>query len=459
MPSRIATTRLRAGLTCIVTGLVLSWAGRAWTANGQDEPDAGRWKTWAIPSGNAVEIPAPPDATATALEIRELKTQLAHDAAGLERIAYWDRGWPGYRWQEIALAESQKDPKPFILRTMALVSVAINDATVAAWHAKYKYSRARPSDVDPTIEPAAAVPRSPSYPSEHAVVAAATSDVLSYIFPNSAALLAQQAEEAAQSRVAAGVQYPSDIKAGLVLGHQIGAAVIAHAKADRSDIPWDGKINTGPDLWGGTNPARVTLGNWNPWVLTSPSQFRPPPPPTKDSPQMAADLAEVMNFHRTPATRRTSYLWAVVPELREWIAITNLKIFESGISNNPPRAARAMSLVTVASIDSFIACFEAKFHYLAPRPFQVDASVDMLFPAPNHPSYPAAHGCGDVAAEAVLSYLFPRDAQYFRERAEEGAMSRLWAGIHFRSDIDAGLALGRSVGELVVARTSQDEKR
>jgi hypothetical protein len=178
MPSRIATTRLRAGLTCIVTGLVLSWAGRAWTANGQDEPDAGRWKTWAIPSGNAVEIPAPPDATATALEIRELKTQLAHDAAGLERIAYWDRGWPGYRWQEIALAESQKDPKPFILRTMALVSVAINDATVAAWHAKYKYSRARPSDVDPTIEPAAAVPRSPSYPSEHAVVAAATSDVL-----------------------------------------------------------------------------------------------------------------------------------------------------------------------------------------------------------------------------------------------------------------------------------------
>jgi choline dehydrogenase-like flavoprotein len=61
--------------------------------------------------------------------------------------------------------------------------------------------------------------------------------------------------------------------------------------------------------------------------------------------------------------------------------------------------------------------------------------------APNHPSYPAAHGCGDGAAEAVLSYLFPRDAAYFKARAEEGALSRIWAGIHFRSDIDAGLAL------------------
>jgi PAP2 superfamily protein len=80
-----------------------------------------------------------------------------------------------------------------------------------------------------------------------------------------------------------------------------------------------------------------------------------------------------------------------------------------------------------------------------------------LFPAPNHPSYPAAHGCGDGAAEAVLSYLFPRDAAYFKVRAEEGALSRIWAGIHFRSDIDAGLALGRSVGRLTVEQAMKDD--
>jgi hypothetical protein len=117
-----------------------------------------------------------------------------------------------------------------------------------------------------------------------------------------------------------------------------------------------------------------------------------------------------------------------------------------------------MALVLVANFDSFVSCFEAKYHYLAPRPFQIDPTVDMLFPAPNHPSYPAAHGCGDGASEVVLTYLFPHDAAFFRERAQEGAMSRLWAGIHFRSDIDAGLMLGRSVGQLVVTRTAQDDE-
>jgi hypothetical protein len=113
----------------------------------------------------------------------------------------------------------------------------------------------------------------------------------------------------------------------------------------------------------------------------------------------------------------------------------------------------------IASDDSFIGCFEAKYHYLAPRPFQMDSNVDMLFLAPNHPSYPAAHGCGDGAAEAVLSYLFPSDATYFKERAEEGALSRLWAGIHFRSDLDAGLKLGRSVGQLTVEKAAHDETK
>jgi hypothetical protein len=174
---------------------------------------------------------------------------------------------------------------------------------------------------------------------------------------------------------------------------------------------------------------------------------------------LAADLAEVKSFQRTPASRRTAYFWAVVPELREWIAITNLKLFESRLADDPPWAARAMALVMVASSDSFIACWEAKYHYLAPRPFQVDTSVDMAYPAPNHPSYPAAHGCGDGAAEVVLGSLFPRDAAFFMERAEEGAWSRLWAGIHFRSDIEAGLELGRSVGRLTLERGMRDEMK
>jgi membrane-associated phospholipid phosphatase len=398
-----------------------------------------------------------PDRERTRAEVREMKSRMVRDAETNARIAYWDRGWPGYRWQEIALSETQADPRFSIVHMMAIVSIAIQDATIATWHAKYRYSRPHPSDVDTTIEPAVLVPHSPSYPSEHAAVAAAAADVLSYIYPKSASELARRSQEAAESRVAAGVQFPSDVQAGLALGHEVGKAVIQRVKADRSDTPWDGKIETGPNTWAGTNPSGIMRRVWVPWVLTSADQFRPPPPPAPGSAQQLAELTEIRSFQRTPLSRRISYFWAVVPELREWIAITNLKIFESRMDDDPPWAARAMALVMIVTDDSFTTCFEAKYHYMTPRPFQMDPNVDMLFQAPNHPSYPAAHGCGDGAAESALSYLFPADAAFFKDRAEEGALSRLWAGIHYRSDIDAGLALGRSVGRLTVEKAKSDE--
>ena len=423
------------------------------------EPNAGNWHTWSISSGSVVSVPAPPDEAATRAEIGDLKARQAHDAETLDRIAYWDRGWPGYRWQEIALAEADADPTSVLSRTLALVSVAINDATVAAWNAKYQYARARPSDFDPTIEPAVAVPRSPSYPSEHAAVAAATADVLAYVFPKRAAALAQRAQEAAQSRIAAGVQYPSDTEAGLALGHQIGAAVVVYAKSDRSDTPWNGKIATGPNLWAGTNPILPMRGTWVPWVLASSDQFRPPPPPAPGSPQLITELAEVRDAQRTPERRRQAYFWNLVLEEREWLAMTNTKIFEARMADDAPWAARAVALVTVAFSDSYLACFEAKYHYVAARPFQLNPAIDVLFAAPSHPSYPSGHACGVGAAEAVLSHLFPGDAELFQQRAVESSWARLWAGIHFRNDLEAGLTLGRAVGRLTVERAASDEAR
>jgi hypothetical protein len=177
-------------LRAILTGAALAaiWTGPVWAEQipSQLEPNAGKWRTWAITSGSAIAVPAPPDAAATAAEIQDLKAQLGNGSTTFDRVAYWDRGWPGYRWQEIALSESEKDARPLLWRTMTLVSVAIHDATVAAWHAKYQYSRPRPSDVDATIQPIVPVPNSPSYPSEHAAVAAAAAEVLAYIFPSDA---------------------------------------------------------------------------------------------------------------------------------------------------------------------------------------------------------------------------------------------------------------------------------
>src|SRR5262249_44446269 len=123
---------------------------------------------------------------------------------------------------------------------------------------------------------------------------------------------------------------------------------------------------------------------------------------------------------------------------------------------NPPRAARAYALVAVAGYEGMVAAFDAKYAYWAPRPIHVDPTVTTLLPTYNHPSYPSAHSTIIGATSEVLAYLFPRDAHLFRSCADERAASRVWAGIHFRSDCDAGLALGRGVGQQIVQRAMSD---
>ena len=86
-------------------------------------------------------------------------------------------------WSEIAVAEQLKvcPPEQIAARDLALMHIAIYDATVAAWDSKYAYKRPRPSEVDPSIVPLVAVPRSPAFPSEHAAVSGAASEVLAYV--------------------------------------------------------------------------------------------------------------------------------------------------------------------------------------------------------------------------------------------------------------------------------------
>ena len=73
---------------------------------------------------------------------------------------------------------------------------------------------------------------------------------------------------------------------------------------------------------------------------------------------------------------------------------------------------------------------------------------------PNFPSYPSGHACSAGAFDAVLGHFFPKERTEFTRIAEEQAMSRLYGGIHYRFDDDAGLALGR-----VVARNAVERER
>src|SRR5205085_1253509 len=108
------------------------------------------------------------------------------------------------------------------------------------------------------------------------------------------------ADEAGRSRVLAGVQYPSDIKAGFDLGRAVAAKAVERGKSDGSDAPWTGSVPSEVGKWNGTTPITPLAGTWKTWVLKSGNEFRPGPPPAYDSAQEKAELADVEAFQRTP---------------------------------------------------------------------------------------------------------------------------------------------------------------
>src|SRR5262249_4920369 len=89
--------------------------------------------------------------------------------------------------------------------------------------------------------------------------------------------------------------------------------------------------------------------------------------------------------------------------------------------------------------------FEAKYFYWYIRPPQADPLITLPIGMPPHPSYPSAHSCASGAFTKVLARAFPSERRRMAKIAEEASLSRVYAGIHYRFDMEAGLALGRSV--------------
>jgi membrane-associated phospholipid phosphatase len=430
----------------------------AGTLMAQVEPGAGKWKTWVIPSGDALRLAAPPDSHVTARELQQVKDCISQrDQATLAKIDYWDAGSPGYRWMQLAQQSvvSAGLPTPLQTRALALVAAAISDATVAAWDSKYAYNRLHPSQLDPTIAPVVAVPQNPSYPSEHAAAAGAAAAVLEYLFPDQTAVLADMASEAATSRVMAGVAFPSDAFGGLDLGERVGKAVIAIAQNDGSGHPFNGSYPPTPGVWSSSTPVSPLAGSWKPWVLTSAQDFRLPPPPTLGSDAANEQYAAVKNLNHTNPVNHLAWFWQP-GFFQPWLQQLDLEIFQNHLDTDAPRAARAYAYETIAQHDATLACWDTKYTYLELRPSQADPTIPTLFANPQHPGYPSGHACASGASAAVMSTLFPNDAQLFTSMANDAGTSTFDAGIHTQLDVSEGLKLGTQVGQKIAARALAD---
>ncbi|WP_172826016.1 phosphatase PAP2 family protein [Friedmanniella luteola] len=453
------------------------------------EPTAGTWKTWVLSSGTEIPVKPPPRGQAARRDLDAvLRAAAARTDETLEQISFWDTGSPGFRWNQIGAQLLVANPAPDTFRVVTYLNLAIYDATIAAWAWKQHYRRQRPSGE--RLRTAVDTPRSPSYPSEHGAAAGAAVGVLSHFYPDQAAALAERAAEHAASRVAAGVEHPSDFKAGYALGRAVGAKV-ARARIDGDgfdkpyrgdpDVPYPGGDGSYPVLPKDEGYIQLVIGEWKPLLIGDVTAFRSPPPPAKGSAERAAEVAEVKNYpRRKQADFAELFFWAQDPAGRPepdsgafvnaaqaafYYAVDvafivlediNQKIHEYKLDANPPRAARTYALTFAAMLDAYIACWNAKYHYLVGRPIHFDPTIDTLWTTYPVAAYPSGHSCNLTAPATVLGYLFPRDAHYFLSRAKENAASRLWAGIHFRSDFEAGVAMGQEVGRAVIEHAKAD---
>jgi hypothetical protein len=329
-----------------------------------------------------------------------------------------------------------------------LLGTAIFDATIAAWDSKYAHDRRRPFLSNGKIKAYAPKPESPSYPCEHSVAAGVAVTLISHFYPNMADSAKRMADQAMASRIAAGVAFPSDTRAGFELGKKIAEKEIALTSDFVTKKQWDGKAPGTAGVWTGKNPMLPMAGFSKTVVLDSASQYRPGPPP-----DFAKDMEELKNFKQTFRSRANAWYYASQNTNDE---VLNKKIFEHNVHLNPPQAARIYAAAAVAYHDAFVACFDAKYAYWGIRPDQYDPTFQPLFPSPPFPGYPSGHAVMSGVVGNLFPYFFPAEQKLFAKIAKDGAESRFHAGIHFRTDNDAGLELGRRVAEEVIEHLDAD---
>ncbi len=413
----------------------------------QTESNAGNWRTWFISSGKDYRLPSP---SSYKKEIDQVISAQQHlDSAAMQQIIFWNAGAPGYRWQSLMSKLWFMDTSYNGVLANMLLSVAIYDATIAAWDTKLAYNRPRPFSANEKIKAYAPKPESPSYPCEQSVAAGVAVAIFSHFYPFLTDSVNHMAQRLMASRIAAGVAFPSDTRDGFELGKRIAEKEMEYTKDFMPKVAWDRKIPQGPQNWKGEDPMFPLAGTSKTVVLTSGSQFRPPPPP-----DFAKDMAELKNFKQTFRSQSNAFFYA--SQNFFWNDVLDKKIWEYNLHTNPPRAARIYAVAAIGMYDGFIACWDAKYAYWGIRPEQYDTSFHPIIPAPPFPGYPSGHAALSAGDAELFSFFFPADAAYFRKKAKDAAESRFQAGIHFRTDNDVAVELGKKVAAAIIEKVKTD---
>jgi hypothetical protein len=373
-------------------------------------------------------------------------------------------------WNRIMLTTTASQ-NPFAqARVAAITQLAVFEAVNACTH---------------RYEPYLGTVFAPYGASPHAAAVTAAHGVLKNYFPEAAATL-----DAARAQSLAAIPAGRSKSDGIAVGEAAAAAMIL-ARANDGSTPPETFLpaSADPGVWQPTPPAfgPGVLLHWRnvtPFGIASADQFRSEPPPSLTSRRYGKAYREVMAVGRVDSDARpqdrtdVARFFAAASAGYAWnTAVQQASIAARlSISEN----ARAFALLNMAIVDATVAVMETKYHYVFWRPVTAiragdtddnpdtdpDGGWTPLITTPSFPSYPSAHASASYAARRVAEALFPPRRQTFalshaavpgvvlrytsfRELTDDIDDARVYGGIHFRFDQQAGGRQGRRVGRYV----------
>ena len=343
------------------------------------------------------------------------------------------------------------------------------------------------------VKPKVHVPALPE-----AAVAAAAHDVLVALYPAQAGELDQQYAD----YLGAIPGHHEGKLNGIAVGQQTAAGILALRANDGRDAgPGWTPPPPGPGIWQPTPPGFLPAATpWirfvTPWTMTSPSQFRVPPPPALDSDVWLHDYDETKAYGGSISSART----AEQTDLAEFVGgpgVNPMLQWHStwrGIATDQELsvlgAVRLFAMLSAASSDALIGCWDSKFQYAFWRPVTAiragggnpdliaDPAWIGLVITPNHPEYPAAHGCFSGSVVEVLRAYFGSDELHFTMSSPVPGLlepvrsydrfsqvltdilnARIYGGMHYRNSTAFGSELGKQVARQALENFFLPRKR
>ena len=170
-------------------------------------------------------------------------------------------------------------------------------------------------------------------------------------------------------------------------------------------------------------------------------------PPAVGGPQEQTDLAILRWLQRYRTPEMVAAAWLLLDR--------NPHLFSRALgldmAKSTPRISRGLKAF-LALVDG--AGRTIKLQAARPRPYISHADLHPCLPPESGYSFPSGHATWYAAAATLLADLVPDQSPRLLQVGDHGGGSRVLCGVHYPSDVEAGVRLGRAAAQQIIASTA-----